>query len=371
MRPTTLLLWLATTKAFHPGSLLHTPSVLLYTRTFVTTKKFFITKSTAVPSFLRANLRLPWIRGQIKKESSNENPAHAMVSLSSNEPETKKNKKDLIRTLLKGIETGDPASVAIVQDNNYIQHNPQTHEGGQGLAQLFARLSKTNPHVNVVRAYEDGHFVFAQTEYDFSTRRIGFEVFRFDDNDEYAVEHWDNIQPRPTVECNASGNSMISGPTGPSDLHLTETNRALVRNFVQTVFFEGDLAQMNTLLLEDESKFIQHSPRLANGKAAILANLQQQVSSGTGTTTSASETDSNEDITSKDRQDNRLVRYQKIHRVLAEGDTVLVVSEGYLDNVHTSFYDLYRVEDGMIVEHWETIEAVPPLSQWKNSYGNF
>ena len=82
-----------------------------------------------------------------------------------------------IRALLKGIETGDPNAVAVVNQAKYIQHNPQTHEGGEGLAALFKRLSKTSPRVNVVRIFEDGDFVFAHTEYDFSSRKIGFEIF--------------------------------------------------------------------------------------------------------------------------------------------------------------------------------------------------
>ena len=80
------------------------------------------------------------------------------------------NRKDRIRALLKGIETGDPAAVAVVSPDKYIQHNPQTHEGGEGLAALFKRLSKTNPRVNIVRAFADGDYVFAHTEYDFASR---------------------------------------------------------------------------------------------------------------------------------------------------------------------------------------------------------
>ena len=114
-------------------------------------------------------------------------------------------KKDRIRALLKSIETGDPGAVAVVNEAKYIQHNPQTHEGSEGLAALFQRLSKTSPRVNIVRAFEDGDFVFAHTEYDFAKRNIGFEVFRFEDGQ--AVEHWDNIQKRPGP--NASGHSMV------------------------------------------------------------------------------------------------------------------------------------------------------------------
>ena len=45
----------------------------------------------------------------------------------------------------------------------------------------------TNPRVNIVCAFADGYYVFGHTEYDFATRRIGFEVFRFEGD--FAVEH--------------------------------------------------------------------------------------------------------------------------------------------------------------------------------------
>ena len=43
-----------------------------------------------------------------------------------------------------------------------------------------------------------------------------------------------------------------------------------------------------------------------------------------------------------------VMKYDRIHRVLGEGDFVLVVSEGSLAGNHTSFYDLFRVADGKI-----------------------
>lgn len=100
-------------------------------------------------------------------------------------------RKQGICPLLKGIETGDPASVEVINPDKYIQHNPQTLEGRDGLAALFKRLSKTSPHVNIIRIFSDGDYVFGHTEYDFSTRRVDFEVFRFEG--EQTVEHWDNI----------------------------------------------------------------------------------------------------------------------------------------------------------------------------------
>jgi predicted SnoaL-like aldol condensation-catalyzing enzyme len=60
-----------------------------------------------------------------------------------------------------------------------------------------------------------------------------------------------------------------------------------------------------------------------------------------------------------------------MHRILAEGNFVLTISEGSHNGVHSSFYDLYRVAYGEIVEHWDTTEAIPPRTEWKNDNGKF
>jgi predicted SnoaL-like aldol condensation-catalyzing enzyme len=88
-------------------------------------------------------------------------------------------KKDQIRELLKSTETGEPGTIAVVNEAKCIQHKPRTQEGSEGLAALYNRLSKTSPRVNIVRAFEDGDFIFAHTECDFASRKIAFEVFRF------------------------------------------------------------------------------------------------------------------------------------------------------------------------------------------------
>lgn len=248
--------------------------------------------------------------------------------------------KDKVRILLKGIETGDPAAAAVVNEAKYIQHNPHTHEGSEGLAALFKRLSKTSPRVNVVRAFEDGDLVFAHTEYDFSSSKIGFEVFRFEDG--HAVEHWDNIQPR--LGPNASGRSMVDGPNDATDLERTETNRQFVRGFIDDAFISRRLGKLPDYV--DEAHYAEHDPLGEDGLPALRTSLEAAFAS------------------------DRLC-YDRIHRVLAEGSFVLAVSEGARDGVPTSFYDLYRLRDGRITEHWNTVEAIPPRSEWKNENGKF
>lgn len=251
------------------------------------------------------------------------------------------NRVEQIRNLLKSIETGESGPVAVVNEAVYIQHNPQTHEGSEGLASLFKRLSKTNPKVNMVRGFQDGEYVFAHMEYDFSSRKICFEVFRFE-NDQ-AVEHWDNLQPR--MGPNSSGRSMVDGPTEVTDLSETEPNRALVRNFVQDVLVYGKLEQLGTYV--NESLYAEHDPNLSDDLSLFKQGITRNANG------------------------SRSIDYQTIHRVLCQGNFAMCVTEGYRDSVHTSFYDLFRVENSKIVEHWDTTETVVPQSEWKNNNGKF
>ena len=250
-------------------------------------------------------------------------------------------RKDAIHRLLKGIETGEAAAATVVNETKYIQHNPQTHEGSEGLAVLFKRLSKSLPRVNIVRLFADGNYVFGHTEYDFAESNIGFEIFRFED--ELAVEHWDNIQRRRGP--NASGHDMVSGPTEVADIDLTETNRALVHAFTQEVLLRRNLDKLEDYV--DRFNFVQHNPSITDGIEALRRALE----SGTA-----------------DRPD---IQYVRNHRLFAEGNFVLAVSEGYANGGHSAFFDLYRVSGGKLVEHWDTIEAIPPRHEWKNDNGKF
>ena len=67
----------------------------------------------------------------------------------------------------------------------------------------------------------------------------------------------------------------------------------------------------------------------------------------------------------------RHIAYERTHRVLAEYDFVLCVSEGRLGGAHSAFYDLFRLEQNMLVEHWDTTEKVAPRHEWKNDNGKF
>lgn len=244
-------------------------------------------------------------------------------------------KKALLQKLLKGIETGDPEAATVVNEGKYIQHNPRTAEGSPGLAELFARLARTNPRVTFVRVFEDGDFAFAHNEYDFDGLEVAFEVFRFEHGK--AVEHWDNIQIMQPP--NPSGRSMLDGETGITDLNKTETNRELVTAFAQKVL----IARRHDLLESFVSEgLLQHDPECGDGVAALRASLEALRADGTPQ-----------------------IAYERVHRVLAEGNFVLCMSEGRKDGLHSGLYDLFRVADGKLAEQWNTISTIAPRSEWK------
>ncbi|MGI9366153.1 MAG: nuclear transport factor 2 family protein [Rhizobiaceae bacterium] len=251
------------------------------------------------------------------------------------------NRKEQIRALLKSIETGDPGPVSVVDEAQYVQHNPQTHEGSEGLAELFKRLSKTQPRVNMVRVFEDGDYVFAHMEYDFSSRKICFEVFRFEGG--RAVEHWDNIQERQGP--NASGHSMVDGATQVEDRELTQRNRETATNFVETILIDGQFHRLGQFISIDD--FTEHNPFLNDDVSSLRVALAGQ------------------------EQGSRNIEYQKLHRVLAEGNFVLCVSEGTRNGNPTAYYDLFRFRGGKIIEHWDTTEKIAPEAEWRNQNGKF
>ena len=65
------------------------------------------------------------------------------------------------------------------------------------------------------------------------------------------------------------------------------------------------------------------------------------------------------------------VTYDALHRVLGEGNFCLTMSEGSVGGVHSAIFDLFRLSDGKVVEHWDVVERIPPRAEWKNDNGKF
>jgi predicted SnoaL-like aldol condensation-catalyzing enzyme len=249
--------------------------------------------------------------------------------------------RDKVVALLNSIETGDPGPVEYINPDKYIQHNLMVGDGLAGFGEVLSQLPEEGAKVRVIRAFEDGDYVFTHTEYDFFGPKIGFDIFRFEDG--LIVEHWDNLQP--IVEETASGRSQIDGPVKIVDHDKTAANKALVEGFVNDVLLGGAPEKITEYI--STTQYAQHNPGVADGLNALGEALRAMADAGMPMT------------------------YTANHMILGEGNFVLAVSEGQFLGKHSSFYDLFRVEDGKIVEHWDTIEEIPSRDQWKNDNGKF
>jgi len=196
--------------------------------------------------------------------------------------------------------------------------------------------------VNTVRVFQEGNFFFAQTDYNFFGPKIGFDIFRFEEGK--IVEHWDNLQEKP-ASANPSGHTMTDGTITVKDLAQTQTYKTLVKSFVDDILVNGRMEKLAGYF--DGDNYIQHNPIIPDQLSGLGKALGEMAKVG---------------ITMK---------YDTIHKVLGEGNFVLVVSEGQLGGKHSSFYDLFRVENVKIAEHWDVIEPIAPEAEWKNNNGKF
>ena len=148
-----------------------------------------------------------------------------------------------------------------------------------------------------------------------------------------------------TVTESASGHSMIDGPTESSDLDKTEANKARVRSLVDDVFYGHRFDKLTDYISSE--KYIQHNPSMADGLDGFAAGMAAMAEAGV------------------------TMEFTKTHLILGEGDFVLVQSAGSFGAGDVTFYDLMRVEDGKITEHWDVIEPLTPADQWRNQNGKF
>ena len=252
-----------------------------------------------------------------------------------------KTNKEKAVELLRVFETRSDKPIEYINPNKYIQHNLGAADGVEGFKALIASLPPSTAKTDIVRVIEDGNYVITHSIDDSSEPTVGFDIFKFENGK--IVEHWDNLQA--AVAKTPSGHTMIDGATEIKDLDKTKENKELVEKFVLGFLVNGDMAAVDKYL--DSTSYVQHNPAIADN----VEGLQQAL---------------------KYFMDNKIsFKYDKVHMILGEGNFVLTVSEGEIGGVHSSFYDLFRVENGKIVEHWDTIEAIPTKENWKNTNGKF
>lgn len=211
----------------------------------------------------------------------------------------------------------------------FIEHAPQVRDGIDHLFELI--------HTHVAMQYEprrvlvDGDLVALHGRYTALEAQpmVGFDIYRVADG--LIVEHWGGLVPEAPP--NASDRTQLDGPREPRPDVDTEASRKLVTAFFTRALIGGDYTAFNDYC--NGEGFHQHSPDIADGTAAVI------------------------DFLNTLRESGQALKYDRIHRSVAEGDFVLTHSEGSIAGDRHAYFELWRVEDGKVAELWDAILPVP------------
>ena len=240
------------------------------------------------------------------------------------------------KALINTFATGDTEMAKSLLKEGYIQHNLAYGTGAEAFCGSVSYLGSApiKTTVNTIRAFEDGDKVILHTIYNFAGagEQVAFDVFRFEDG--LIAEHWDNLAS--LTPANPSGHTQVDGDTNIVPNENTEKTREIVSNFLVDVM-QGKNPD-RTAEYFDGNNYIQHNSSIADGLDALAEQGIQMI-------------------------------YDKVHYILACGDYALGISEGTFGGAHTSYYDLWRVQDGKIAEHWDVMETISDNPQ--NNNGKF
>ncbi|MFY0592256.1 nuclear transport factor 2 family protein [Roseivirga sp.] len=239
---------------------------------------------------------------------------------------------------LEGIRDGNAReAVTKYTGARYRQHSTGVRDGVEGFVEFFEPFIKRNPNrdIQLIRSIVDGQYVFLHAYQNINKGEAEWITTDFFDTDEddKIIEHWDVISPFHAT--NPSGRSSIDGQTEKTDLDKTEENKAIVRNLIQDALMPGGNPNNLTRYISEE-QYIQHNKDIPDG----LEHFQKLAS-----------------------VPNPPLTYQEIVLLVGEGNFVATLckanwNDGKINKDYAQV-DVFRLENGKVVEHWDNVEEVP------------
>ncbi len=254
--------------------------------------------------------------------------------------------KETVGAFLGAVLKNDPATMRQLANADYIQHNPYIPTGLEPFIQMLPVLQENHTTAENIRMFQDGNYIFMHNIWrnakPFGAEEmVSFDILRVDDDGKVS-EHWDAMAP--LVKQTASGRTQTDGPVKSTDAGKTEANKALAKALVGDLLMGKNPSKMPDYISAEQ--YHQHNPDIKDGLSGIVEAVQYLTA-----------------------QDN-MFKYKRIHKVLGEGNFVLTVSEGEWGGKAQAFYDLFRIENGKVVEHWDVIQPIP-TENLANSNGMF
>jgi SulP family sulfate permease len=241
---------------------------------------------------------------------------------------------------LGAIRDGHPHGAASAYTGARLtQHSSGVRDGAAGFVEFFDPFIERNPvrYVRIVRSIEDGRHVFLHVFQSLNHGESEWVTTDFFDTDadDRVIEHWGIVAPYPGHT--ESGRTAIDGPTEISDLDRTGENKAIVRKMIKKVLMVGGKPSQVDRYVSDT--YARHNSELADG----VSSFHDLAAAG-----------------------DALI-YDEIVLLVGEGDFVASLCRVRKGDIAYAQTDVFRLKQGLIVEHWANSEVVPPEEQWVNS----
>ena len=240
---------------------------------------------------------------------------------------------------LEGIAGGKAReAVQKYTGHRYTQHSTGVADGAEGFLAFFEPFVARNPkrEIEILRIFEDGPRVFCtayQSLNDGAAKWVTMDMF-YTDADGLILEHWDTIAPY--IQDIKSGADMVGGTR---DINLnadTTANKALVLEYTKQVLQEGNRDKLSDFVAPD---VVQHADGIGAGRDGLAAWLKSDDAGS----------------------------YEMLFQLIGQGDFVVNYGKRHIRGADVAVFDLYRVWEGKIVEHWMNAEEISPRADWGNS----
>jgi len=240
---------------------------------------------------------------------------------------------------LDGIAGGN-ARAAVLRNtgHRYTQHSTGVADGAEGFLAFFEPFVARNPKrdIEIIRIFEDGPWVFCsayQSLNDGAAQWVTMDMFYTDANG-LILEHWDTIAPY--TKDSLSGADMVGGTRDVDTSVDSAASKALVLEYTKQVLQEGQYDKATEFVSDS---IAQHATAIGAGVKGLQAWLASDAAGS----------------------------YEMLFQLIGQGDFVATFGKRHASGKDIAVFDLYRVADGKIVEHWMNEEDISPRETWGNS----